>query len=543
MLFFQGNSYNGTNFQEIWDSLSPISPYGKRHKKSVKALVNKKALENEYRLTNELLKMIIDNPKEMLFLSDLLVCSKDVVPLVNKANKGLVLEEEEFFNLKSWLLLLEEIKHISDNVGIGKLKEFKLEKMNDCLSLISPGNQGPSFYLVDSLSEKLARLRMESHNIKTQLFNHLANLKKQIEKKLDVKFNVEDKIKVSKFDVELVNLLREQEDLFYYGESYSHIEFKLKQDSFVIDLKHRSDFINSKMEKEEYLVREMLSNKLTPFIPKILENCKRIGRLDWTLIKAYYAKETQGLPPEINEIDLISIKNGRNPILENVLLKKNKVMTPLNIEILEGVAVITGPNMGGKSVALKTIGLLIALAQHGLLVPCAYMTFRPRKFLFYSQNDGQSIYDGLSTFGWEIRDIKKALAYRNKKGLYLIDELARGTNPLEGGALALSIANYLNGSNSISVMTTHFEELVNKDFRQLRIVGLSNLSKVELRRALKGRTGLEIVEKLMDYNLEDMNEMGLPKEGVMIAALMGLPKEIIDFAENIIESGRRKEDG
>ncbi|QNO15125.1 hypothetical protein HYG86_10310 [Alkalicella caledoniensis] len=543
MLFFQGNSYNGTNFQEIWDSLSPISPYGKRHKKSVKALVNKKVLENEYRLTNELLKMIIDNPKEMLFLSDLLVCSKDVVPLVNKAYKGLVLEEEEFFNLKSWLLLLEDIKHISDKVGIDKLKEFKLEKMNDCLSLISPGNQGPSFYLVDSLSEELARLRMESHNIKTQLFNHLANLKKQIEKKLDVKFNVEDKIKVSKFDVELVDLLREQEDLFYYGESYSHIEFKLKQDSFVIDLKHRADFINSKMEKEEYLVREMLTKQLTPFIPKILQNCKRIGRLDWTLIKAYYAKETQGLPPEINETDLISIKNGRNPILENVLLKKNKVITPLNIEILEGVAVITGPNMGGKSVALKTIGLLVALAQHGLLVPCTYMTFRPRKFLFYSQNDGQSIYNGLSTFGWEIRDIKKALAYRNKKGLYLIDELARGTNPLEGGALALSIANYLNGSNSISVMTTHFEELVNKDFRQLRIVGLSNLSKLELRRALKGRTGLEIVEKLMDYNLEDMNEMGLPKEGVMIAALMGLPKEIIDFAENIIESGRRKEDG
>ena len=534
MFFFQGSSYPGTNFQGIWENLTPLSSYGRDYKRGVKPSTNPKKLVVEYGITHDLLGIINKNPKDLLYLRDILSHIKDVVPIVSKIYRGLVLEEEEFFNLKSWLLNICRIREISERTSINHLKALKVDSLTKCLQIISPDNEGPSFYLSDVHSQKLAQLRQNIIVKKRDLQNQISLLKTNVEKQTNVDFNMENKLKVSKFELELVDHLSKCKGIYYYGESYSHIEFMLKLDSIATDLKEAVDQIKVELEQEEYAVRDKLTKGLIAYIPMILNNCRKIGKLDWFLIKAYYAKEVTGIIPTITHEEILEIVGGRHPVLESILAKRNKEVTPVSISIKEGVTVITGANMGGKSVTLKTTGLLIALAQHGLLVPCEHMTFKPRKFLYYSQTDGHSIYNGLSTFGWEIKEIKKVLAHKDKQGLYLIDELARGTNPLEGGALALSIAKYLNRSKSMTVMTTHFEELVNSEFTQLRIIGLSNLSQSKLKRVLKKTKGFEIIEELMDYQLESMTKGGLPKEGVKIAALMGLPSEIIEEAESIM---------
>lgn len=544
MEFFLGSSFEGINLEEILNLVNPLSPYGEEVKRSLTPSTKINSLKREYNRVELLLETIKRYPEEMLLVRDELSKIKDVQPIISKAFKGLVLEDKDFFYLKQWLLTVQHLVTLFKKTKVSNLKIFKLKSNEGYRKILFLDNEGPSFYISEKHNDKLGVLRRESRKLKEQHQKLIALAKKEIENRYEsIKFNIENSIKVSKFDTDTIRELSVCPMIYYYGETYSHVEFKLKKSEAILSLEKMIEDTKQDIEKEEYLVREYLSKSLIEYIPEIVENCKIIGTFDWMLAKAYYCKEIRGVAPELVNDNGIFIDGARNPILERALAKRSKQITPISINLKEGVTVITGANMGGKSVTLKTLGLIVALAQMGFLVPCQRMRFSPREFIFFSQDEGQSIHDGLSTFGMEIKGIKKALNHYNKEGLYLIDELARGTNPVEGGALALSIAHYLNNGKGITVMTTHFEDLIIDDFSQLRIVGLENLPQSQLKKALKGKKGFEVVEDLMDYRLKRVSELGVPREGIKIAELMGIPRDIIEMAKGIISSEGRNKNG
>ncbi len=528
--YFLGNSLKSTNFKEIWDDLNTFSPYGGDYKGKVKPSFSPNKLVKEYELTDILYKRILGHPAEIHELVDILNGLKDIRPTITRILKDVVLESEELFYLKRWLLDIERIKKILIKIGLYDKVSFKIQTIDNLLAELSLGNPGPSFYISDQYSETLKKLRQRKSQKTGLLEQMLQERKRRIEGMYNISLNIQGNLKVNKLEVSLIEELKKNEDIHYYGETYTHIEFKLKDNTTIQQLREQTKILTNQIELEEYQVREKLTQRIKPFSSKILENCRKIGKLDWLLVKATFAKEINGVIPTLIEEGLV-IKEGRNPVLEKILAKGSKEMTPINLQLSRGVTVITGANMGGKSVVLKTVGLLLALAQYGFLVPCKSFSFSPVEFIYYSQGDGQSIYDGLSTFGWEMNEIKKAIDINKKIGIYLIDELARGTNPIEGGALALSVARFLNKKRSYTIMTTHFEEMITKEFRQLRIVGLDKLTQRQLKRALKNQGGFEKIQELMDYQLVDLEEMGLPREGVKIAALLGLPEEIIEDAK------------
>lgn len=185
--------------------------------------------------------------------------------------------------------------------------------------------------------------------------------------------------------------------------------------------------------------------------------------------------------------------------------------------------------MGGKTVSLKMAGLLAAMAQYGFLVPADYMEMDMNGYIYISAGDEQSIDMGLSTFGAEIRSVKEALMRAEEKGLILIDELARGTNPHEGCALSKAIISYLKNKPCIAVITTHFDGLAGEDIRHLQVKGLRDMD-------FKSIKDPDAISEYMDYTLIEVEgESKVPKDAINISRLMGVPEEILRQAEEMME--------
>lgn len=192
--------------------------------------------------------------------------------------------------------------------------------------------------------------------------------------------------------------------------------------------------------------------------------------------------------------------------------------------------------MGGKTVSLKLIGLLVSMAQHGLFVPAEEMTLGLNSFIKSSMGDFQSIDRGLSTFGSEIVRIKEATDLCHKKGLILMDELAKGTNPREGYAISKALVEYFKDKNSITIMTTHYDNIVDKDVLHLQVAGLSNIDFNELEKRLMSTSErLDILNSLMNHELIEAKESSqVPQDAINIAKILGLKAEIIDLAQQYL---------
>lgn len=199
-----------------------------------------------------------------------------------------------------------------------------------------------------------------------------------------------------------------------------------------------------------------LSLLLQPEISALQENVECIAHLDFVFAKAKLGKKMEGIRPTVLEEKKVSLLDARHP-----LIPRDKVV-PISIHIGEGfrLLVITGPNTGGKTVCLKTLGLLQLMGQAGLLIPAfqgsSITVFRE---IFADIGDEQSIEQSLSTFSSHMTNTVKILAEADADSLCLFDELGAGTDPTEGAALALGILHNLFQRRVTTVATTHYAEI------------------------------------------------------------------------------------
>jgi len=224
----------------------------------------------------------------------------------------------------------------------------------------------------------------------------------------------------------------------------------------VFDL--NNELSNLKVEEDLEIERilQNLSGLLFPYTKELENNVNIIGKLDFIFSKAHYSLDLKCCTPKINSEKLIDLKNARHPLIDP------NIVVPTSLELGKDFStlIITGPNTGGKTVTLKTIGLLTAMACSGLNIPAdepsSIFVFDN---IFADIGDEQSISESLSTFSSHMNNIVKITNSATSNSLILLDELGSGTDPLEGANLAISILQYFSELDAITVSTSHYQEL------------------------------------------------------------------------------------
>ena len=216
----------------------------------------------------------------------------------------------------------------------------------------------------------------------------------------------------------------------------------------------------NQLRLEEEVEIEKILQKLTslfyPYIEELKTDLEIIGSLDFIFAKAKYSKSIAGITPKINSEKEISLISARHPLIDS------SNVVPISIELGKNFStlLITGPNTGGKTVTLKTVGLLTCMACSGLNIPAdeksSIFVFEN---IFADIGDDQSIADSLSTFSSHMTNIVDITKNANENSLILVDELGSGTDPLEGANLAISILDYFKNTGALTIATTHYQEL------------------------------------------------------------------------------------
>lgn len=291
----------------------------------------------------------------------------------------------------------------------------------------------------------------------------------------------------------------------------------------VVEINNRQRQLQLEEKREITRILLQLTSILRPYIPVLVENTKLLGWFDFVLAKARYASEIGGMMPHIVDKPELEWYHAVHPVLLVSLRSKGKEIVPLDIRLTEQerILVISGPNAGGKSVCLKTVGVVQYMMQSGLLPPL-YENSRMGIFddIFIDIGDDQSILDDLSTYSSHLRNMRLFLKNGRNTSLMLIDEFGAGTEPQIGGAMAQAILGSLNDLGMWGVVTTHFQNL--KLFAR-DTDGLINGSMLYDRQHLCPLFKLAIGSPGSSFALE-------------IARTAGLPKEVIDNAREIAGS-------
>ena len=273
--------------------------------------------------------------------------------------------------------------------------------------------------------------------------------------------------------------------------------------------------------EEENEVRRILytlTALVEEHLPFININVEAMESLDFVFAKAKLSIAMKAVPLPVNAERKIEIKAGRHPLL------KSESAVPLDFRIgndIRGV-VITGPNTGGKTVALKTIGLLSLMAQSGLHVPALDGCFTMNNYVLCDIGDGQSISENLSTFSSHMTNIIQILQMADDQSLVLLDELGSGTDPAEGMGLAIAILEELSGKNCLFIATTHYPEI--KEYAK-SAPGLVNARMAFDRQSLLPLYQLEIGEAGESCALYIAKRLGLPQRMIERAGMAAYGKK------------------
>ena len=367
----------------------------------------------------------------------------------------------------------------------------------------------------DRASNALYKIRQQMRNTKKEIKNKLQSL-------LNSKYLQEPivTIRQNRFVVPVKSEYQTEIKGFIHDTSSTGSTVFVEPIS-VFDLNNQLSELKNQENIEIEKILQILSSLFFDITNELENNFNLITILDFIFAKAKYSKELDCNCPKINNDKLIYLKNAKHPLLDQ------NIAVPITLEIGKtfSILLITGPNTGGKTVTLKTVGLLTAMAQSGMHIPASdESSIYLFDNIFADIGDEQSILESLSTFSSHMTHIISILNEATSNSLILVDELGSGTDPIEGASLALSILEYFKKHNITVLATTHYHEL--KKYALLTD-GVENAS--------------------CEFNLETLSPtylllIGVPgkSNAFAISQKLGLKQEILENAKKRINSDTAK---
>lgn len=389
----------------------------------------------------------------------------DVEPLLHRLSRGAeLLEGDELVAFAPLLSLAVRLRRLLPRGGaesaLGKELTSIIGRVADLSALDARWTRSlsPSGELLDTASSELARARrswIESQQRASELLNRL------LDRAPDERGEAFVTLRDGRY---VVSIRTQQRALFpgiLHGRSQTGQSLHLEPLE-ALDANNLVAESSEDVRREEIRLRRELTSLLRDSAPALMETIDAITTLDLVRAGARLALELGAEPPSLNERGVLRIVSGRHPLLVEIERRGGAPVVPLEVEIegARSVLVVSGPNMGGKTVALKTIGLLTLMARAGLFVPAAPGTDLPLvDDVFVDLGDEQSVESDLSTFAGHLRNIGEVWEKASARSLVLLDELGGGTDPEEGGAIAMALLAGLAQRGSLTLATTHLTSI------------------------------------------------------------------------------------
>lgn len=286
----------------------------------------------------------------------------------------------------------------------------------------------------------------------------------------------------------------------------------------VVEANNRIRELEGEERREIIRILTDFSIIIRPQVPAILQSYEFLAEIDFIRAKAHFSIQTNATKPSLEDKQILDWTMAIHPLLQLSLAKHNKKVVPLDIELTKNqrILIISGPNAGGKSVCLKTVGLLQYMLQCGMPVP---MHERSHAGLFGSIfidiGDEQSIEDDLSTYSSHLTNMKTMMKSCNERSLILIDEFGGGTEPQIGGAIAEAVLKRFNEKGTFGVITTHYQNL--KHFAEDH-EGVVNGAMLYDRHLMQALFQLQIGNPGSSFAVEIARKIGLPEEVIADAS-------------------------
>ena len=500
-------------FNKICDILKSyaITYIGKEYSENLKPLSSKKEIEKAQKQTTE--ASILLYRKGSIPMSEI----ENITAHIKKLNSSLFLSIKQLLDLK-------KILNISSN-----LKDYFTSTEIDMSEFVNLENLFNNLYINPSIEKELEKSIIDENTLSDDASSELKNIRKSIRSKeqeirsklnsfLNSKYVQESLITMrnGRFVIPVKNEHRQDVKGFIHDISSSGSTVFIEPIS-IFDLNNDLNNLKNEENIEIEKILQKLSSLFFNIIPNLENDINLIGIIDFIFAKAKYSNSLDATEPIINDEKYINLLNAWHPLLNKKQAVKNDIPIGKDYNCL----IITGPNTGGKTVTLKTAGLLMLKALSGL-----HITAKEGSSIYVADNifadigDDQSIADSLSTFSSHMTNIAIILKEATENSFILIDELGSGTDPVEGSSLAISILEKLNSLKALTLSTTHYPEI--KHFA-LVTDGFENAS--------------------VEFNIETLSPtykllLGVPgtSNAFAISRKLGISEEIINRAKEFIDT-------
>ena len=458
----------------------------------------------------------------------------DVRPSLKRIRvEGMYLDEQELFDLRRSLETIRDIVRFlqkSENE-----EEEETTSPYPCLKRLAGditvfpqligkinGILSPYGKIKDNASAELARIRRELASTMGSISRSLNSILRNAQSEGVVDKDVTPTMRDGRLVIPVAPALKRKIKGIVHGESASGKTVFIEP-AEVVEANNRIRELEGDERREIIRILMEFSNLLRPSIPDVLLSYEFLAEIDFIRAKALFSEQITGLKPAFENKQVIDWTMAVHPLLQLSLAKHGKKVIPLDIELDEKqrILIISGPNAGGKSVCLKTVGLLQYMLQCGLLIPMHERSHAGIfSNIFIDIGDEQSIEDDLSTYSSHLTNMKIMMKNCNERSLILIDEFGGGTEPQIGGAIAEAVLKRFNQKQTFGVITTHYQNL--KHFAEDHD-GVVNGAMLYDRHLMQALFQLQIGNPGSSFAVE-------------IACKIGLPEDVISDASEIVGS-------
>ena len=466
-------------YRYVRDQMEAASPYGalRLRKEGFYTPDQREELEAELDAVALFARALTADRTAVLDLRQQMTSLKDLRGTFDRCSEGTVLTEVELFELSSFCNRIRLMIPLAEWMrAFGAADSLMLSDMEAPLRILQPEEPGRTgFYIEDSRTPALLEARSAKRS--------------------------------------LARLIRQERN-----------ESLLRQHQEAVDAE----------EKALAAIYADLSGSLRPYMPLFRKNADTAGRLDAALAKALQAIRFGCTRPRIGGNALL-MTDAIHPQVASALERENRSFSPISIRMPQGVTVLTGANMGGKSIALKTVLLNTALALSGCFVFCREAEIPMFGQIDLISRDLSDAEQGLSSFGAEIMAFNEAAAHipADELSLIVMDEFSRGTNAEEGAAIVRAAVKYLAGKNAVTLLATHYEGAAEYAVKHYQVKGLRKQEGAsDLPPAGSPSEALRRIGEAMDYGLIEVRSgTECPHDAVRICRMLGLPQEMLSMLE------------